>query len=196
MKKAFLALLLAGFTTSALAAVSGSSHDLSVARVPGTTTNQTCVFCHAPHNTNTGFTGAPLWNRATPGSTYTAYTSTTINQTPSAPGVNSRTCLSCHDGSADVSTVYNGGTALDYLAGSQPVTGIYNVGTDLRNDHPVGITYPGAVANEFNALPATLPLYTSLIECGTCHDPHVTTNGRFLRLSNSASALCTACHIK
>ena len=34
------------------------------------------------------------------------------------------------------------------------------------------------------------------VECGSCHDPHSTTNGTFLRTSNAASALCTACHNK
>jgi Doubled CXXCH motif (Paired_CXXCH_1) len=47
-----------------------------------------------------------------------------------------------------------------------------------------------------------------LVECGSCHDPHVSTNqpgptgtGRvagetFLRISNASSAVCTACHVK
>lgn len=34
------------------------------------------------------------------------------------------------------------------------------------------------------------------VECGSCHDPHRTTNGTFLRISNAASALCTTCHDK
>lgn len=47
-----------------------------------------------------------------------------------------------------------------------------------------------------------------LVECGSCHDPHVSTGqagptgtGRvagetFLRISNASSAVCTACHVK
>lgn len=47
-----------------------------------------------------------------------------------------------------------------------------------------------------------------LVECGSCHDPHVSSNqagptgtGRvagetFLRISNASSAVCTACHVK
>lgn len=47
-----------------------------------------------------------------------------------------------------------------------------------------------------------------LVECGSCHDPHVSNNqpgptgtGRvagetFLRVSNASSAVCTACHVK
>jgi hypothetical protein len=61
-----------------------------------------------------------------------------------------------------------------------------------------------------------LPLYVRagsealgpLVECGSCHDPHVSsgqagpsTTGRvagetFLRVSNASSAVCTACHVK
>jgi len=34
------------------------------------------------------------------------------------------------------------------------------------------------------------------VECATCHDPHSTTNGMFLRSSNVGSGLCLACHDK
>jgi hypothetical protein len=62
-----------------------------------------------------------------------------------------------------------------------------------------------------------LPLYVRpgelvatgpLVECGSCHDPHVSTGQAgptgtgqvsgetFLRISNASSAVCTACHVK
>lgn len=58
-----------------------------------------------------------------------------------------------------------------------------------------------------------LPLYTRtsgglgpLVECASCHDPHVSSgqsgpNGlqsgeTFLRISNASSAVCTSCHVK
>jgi predicted CXXCH cytochrome family protein len=34
------------------------------------------------------------------------------------------------------------------------------------------------------------------VECASCHDPHVATNGTFLRISNAGSAVCLACHVK
>ena len=34
------------------------------------------------------------------------------------------------------------------------------------------------------------------VECGSCHDPHNTVTATFLRMSNSGSALCLACHDK
>lgn len=47
-----------------------------------------------------------------------------------------------------------------------------------------------------------LPLYKDagnnpLVECASCHDPHGgVANTPFLRVSNAASAVCTACHVK
>jgi predicted CXXCH cytochrome family protein len=34
------------------------------------------------------------------------------------------------------------------------------------------------------------------VECASCHDPHTSDNPTFLRISNSGSAVCLACHIK
>ena len=34
------------------------------------------------------------------------------------------------------------------------------------------------------------------VECASCHDPHNTLNGTFLRVSNARSAICLACHAK
>ena len=45
-----------------------------------------------------------------------------------------------------------------------------------------------------------IQLYTRsggyFVECGSCHDPHNTGNGTFLRKSNAASAVCLTCHNK
>jgi predicted CXXCH cytochrome family protein len=34
------------------------------------------------------------------------------------------------------------------------------------------------------------------VECASCHDPHNNTNATFLRISNTGSAVCLACHNK
>jgi predicted CXXCH cytochrome family protein len=34
------------------------------------------------------------------------------------------------------------------------------------------------------------------VECASCHDPHVSTTATFLRIDNTGSAVCLACHIK
>lgn len=34
------------------------------------------------------------------------------------------------------------------------------------------------------------------VECASCHDPHTSENPTFLRIANTGSAVCLACHIK
>ncbi|HEY0635562.1 MAG TPA: cytochrome c3 family protein, partial [Gammaproteobacteria bacterium] len=34
------------------------------------------------------------------------------------------------------------------------------------------------------------------VECASCHDPHSEVNPTFLRIANTNSAVCTACHVK
>jgi len=34
------------------------------------------------------------------------------------------------------------------------------------------------------------------VECASCHDPHVSDTLTFLRMDNTGSALCLACHVK
>ena len=77
-------------------------------------------------------------------------------------------------------------------------------GDDLRDDHPVGIAYTNAAPNiagldaVANIPGKGLRLYTyaggrtNSLECGSCHDPHITTWGSFLRISEPT--LCQACH--
>lgn len=82
-------------------------------------------------------------------------------------------------------------------------------------DHPISINYDSVVSNpaaagKFQPKAATgLPFFgsdKSMLECSTCHDPHVnyvdTANGGdtrykpFLSAPNASSALCFRCHIK
>jgi predicted CXXCH cytochrome family protein len=46
-----------------------------------------------------------------------------------------------------------------------------------------------------NGTAAAAGTYPS-VECASCHDPHNVTNATFLRVSNAASAVCLACHVK
>ena len=34
------------------------------------------------------------------------------------------------------------------------------------------------------------------VECASCHDPHTDANPTFLRVSNTGSGVCLACHVK
>jgi hypothetical protein len=78
--------------------VINSPHNLSVSGTGPVTSSQSqvCVFCHAPHNVSVDM--KPLWNRALPTQSYTAYSSTTMSGSPQQPSTISKQCLSCHDG--------------------------------------------------------------------------------------------------
>lgn len=67
---------------------------------------EVCVYCHTPHAGNTT-TAAPLWNRTMKSPFYANYNSVTLDGTIHMPGVNSLTCLSCHDGVTAIDSVIN-----------------------------------------------------------------------------------------
>jgi predicted CXXCH cytochrome family protein len=182
------------FATQAAAGILGTKHDFSAA---GYGSTQLCVFCHAPHNAQTIPT-APLWNHQSTNATYTLYSGPgTMNATMGQPGAVSKLCLSCHDGTVAIGNFGTITTDTHY------VTGKSLIGTNLSNDHPIGFTYdaalvtadPGLVAPT-TVVAAGLPLFSSKMECSTCHGVHDNTNAPFLRKTNAASALCLTCHIK
>jgi len=214
--------LLVGFAASAQAAsIVGTKHDLSStggSTLRSSTQNQTCVFCHAPHNATTN---KLLWNRtAISGATIKIYTSyntgamrTALTQSALSDDSTSLLCLSCHSLTTADAVINNtsntkGGTPAGYSGTTFPtVTG----GMDnLTNDHPVGINYDAAqtVATATGLVASTggkvgtLRLFkssvssTSTMECASCHNVHDNTNGKFLAVSNSGSALCVICHVK
>ncbi len=218
-----ISLLCAGTAT---ADVVGSKHDLSSAG-PGakTTTAEVCVFCHTPHQTTAAGGQAPLWNHTLSSTaTYGVYdsaTSPTMNAAPTELGgavagsaMVSNLCLSCHDGTVGVHSLYNppNGPALTLTAGGNVsaaglMTGTPNMGTDLTDDHPVNFAYNAALATADGELAtptsanfvdagSTVPLFSTTVQCASCHDPHKTTFTPFLVKSNSSSALCTTCHVK
>ena len=207
---------------------------------------EVCVYCHTPHGASSAL-GAPLWNRTRKSTSYQTYdllNTVTITQTITTPGVNSLTCLSCHDGTTAVDSIINmpgsgnydpaqetqnddgaintflngwtnpsGTEAVNHLKLQAGATGclgchapgtlassaqdftIFAIGTDLRNDHPVGITFP-TTNPDFNLTTGTsargdiffdldgdsrmdkneVRLYDTgegpEVECASCHDPH------------------------
>ncbi len=193
-----------------------------------TTETQVCVFCHTPHGATQADQGgasvrAPLWNRTIPaGSTYTPYTSASLDANViqgqlDQPGGSSKLCLSCHDGTLALGNVnVLNGQAAQTIAmsgtgaggtmppGAGTSTGFTrNLGVDLRNDHPISVTFTSQLASrdgELRALdvnqrfpagtgavigvrePGVRPRFplegTGLgnagqVQCGTCHDPHL-----------------------
>ena len=191
-------------------------------------TTEVCVFCHTPHGATqadaagTALRG-PLWNRRVPdGATYTPYTSSSLDAQSildglnATPGGSSKLCLSCHDGTlaignvnvlngtANVSIPMQGtGPGGTMPAGEGTTSGFTRfLGTDLRNDHPISLTYNSALATRDGELrpvdaqqrwpagsgsvvgvraPGIKPLLPleptgangqGQVQCATCHDPH------------------------
>lgn len=178
---------------------------------------EVCVYCHTPHG---GQTNAPLWNRQFTTSAFTMYNDATggssdLDMTFAAqPTGVSLACLSCHDGTIGIDVIVNrpnasaaasiGATLTDIYGGVDPDS-LKILGTDLRNDHPISMVYDPTNDPQFNTVAsiegAGLKLFSdptlgaNVVQCATCHNPH-TQNDTFLRVANSASALCLTCHIK
>jgi predicted CXXCH cytochrome family protein len=211
------------FATSAYAVIAGSKHDLTagnLANVPvlsASNIDETCVFCHTPHNASSSGT-APLWNRTND----TAPTGTYGNPTgsmvfaPMAADValtDAVLCLSCHDGSiGNTLTNAPNGPAGDITPALTEnwAASSADMGADMSNDHPIGMSYGDAQGtdSELQAAPA-LPFFaqtltganagakTDVMWCSSCHDVHGQPGvGLFLQVDNTASALCLTCHIK
>ena len=209
---AAIALLSAG---AALAGISLTKHNLSstgtgtIKASVGQQNNEICVYCHTPHFANTGFTGAPLWNKATPSAVYTMYGTTIAGTTPDAtPAGITKACLSCHDGVSAINSIVNaagsggvvsGGTNVAFgatLAGTAYLmpAGASNVGTSLADDHPVSITYTAgkaslvATTTVFGTATIAALLRSGKVECSSCHDPH-TASGDTTGQGTTASIL-------
>ena len=213
-------LLLVGTVGANAQTIVDSPHDLSTNNVNGTPSNsgtdELCVFCHTPHFTADPATSpVALWNRTDPVSTtFAMYDSPTIDMTiASNPQGVSLACLSCHDGATAFDSLLNPPQV--FTPGPEIMTNpLTRIGFDgMANDHPISVTYdPSQDVGNFNAAIAgkiggALPLFRApgapagsdgdQIECASCHNPHDwTTNGKFLRVTNAASNLCTLCHIK
>jgi len=222
MKKALiicLAVLLGAVVANAQTVV-GTAHDLS-ATGPGAKTNvqRVCVFCHTPHQATAAAGQYPLWNHTlSTTASYGVYSSPTLNASPTNIGgatagsaAVSNLCMSCHDGTVSVASMYNPPnevasvtvTAGGNVSSAGLITGTPDLGTDLSDDHPVNFTYDTALATADGGLndPATTPAVAALliggeVQCSSCHDPHDDTNAPFLVMDNTHSALCTTCHIK
>jgi cytochrome c553 len=134
-----------------------------------------------------------------------------LDQWPGAAGShdNMTECSGCHN---PTNTTF-GNRATDFR--------VFIIGTDLRNDHPVGVTYPttrtdftpGLLTqgtakyidkNTNNKMDKNdLRIYNGKVECASCHDPHgvpsvgpgSTFNPTFLRVSNTNSGVCLTCHV-
>ena len=189
--------------TDSQAAISGSKHDFSGETWSG---GQICLPCHAPHNNKNG-ANEVLWNHKASTASYQFYSGFKMDATaPSAMSSSSKDCMSCHDGTVALDSF---GTQTN---GTHFATGTSNMGTDLRNDHPISISYNTTLANDDGSLhdPATTAsglagggmiaddmVFAGKIECSSCHDVHNQYGvAGMLKKSNAGSALCLTCHDK
>lgn len=192
------------FTGITFGQISGTEHDFSG---QGWGTTEICEPCHTPHNSDLTVSDAPLWNHEVTTSTFTPYSSTTLNATVGQPNSNSKLCLSCHDGTVALDS-FGGNTGTHFISGAALI------GTDLSNDHPVSFVYNAALATVDGGLYDPSTQTTSLggtieedllfgtsgsatLECASCHDVHNGYgNAHLLLISNDASAFCLTCHDK
>ncbi len=208
-----VALILLG-TSSAMATITGSLHDLSatgggtIKANAGQSNDELCVYCHTPHAANTGFVGAPLWNKAADysanpfkmyGATATNTAGTTLSgvSTDVQPNNPSKACLSCHDGVNAVNSMVNAPGSGGYTAAGASVAfgaatagtdvlmpaGVTQIGTDLTNDHPISITYTAGKAS-------LKAVGTALI--GTWTTP--SGNQNISDLLRDSKVECSSCH--
>ena len=193
-----------------------TKHDLSVssagANIKAVSEDQVCVFCHTPHSSDTI---GQLWNKSLTGVTnYTLYSSERLAgyPTPLQPKSRSKLCMSCHDGTIAIGSVYNlpgpGAEGTITMAGgvtTMPTGTSGYIGTDLSDDHPVGFSYdtnsdPELVSRNWpwktQGLKVLLDPDASngTVECNTCHNPHDSFYTPFL--NEPISTLCTTCHAK
>lgn len=182
--------------------ITGTDHDFSGS---SWAEGQICLPCHAPHNALAPETGA-LWNHSVTTASYQVYGGDgSFLPTTEALDHRSILCMSCHDGTVAVDA-FGGEAGTFFMFGS------HNLGTDLRNDHPVGLSGEYPSHSGFKN-PSTwegvagfgMRLYemdidgtpTPVVSCATCHDVHNSNNNDdFLWIDNSGSALCLTCHNK
>jgi len=183
--------------------VVNSVHNLSISGtgdIKASNETEVCIFCHTPHNSSPQ---KPLWNRQSPGLSYTLYHSSTIQSAPGQPDGASILCLSCHDGTIALGNVLSRGEQIEMSGGiSVMPDGNSNLTTDLSDDHPVSFIYNVSLSSADGELvdPAGLTgpvrLQSEKMQCTSCHDPHDNSLTQFLVASQQFSELCLYCHQK
>ncbi len=183
--------------------IAGSAHDFSTET--WNSSGEICIVCHTPHNGDLTVSDAPLWNHELTTTTFTLYSSPTLDATDlGQPAASSKLCLSCHDGTVALEN-FGGVTS-----GTNFIDPGHSLGTDLSNDHPISFTYDATLASTDGGLydPTTASsglggtiqndmLLANQVQCASCHDVH--NSGGFADLlvkDNSGSALCLTCHSK
>lgn len=182
---------------------------------------QICYYCHVPHqmlnNTDTAVTEAPngqttLWNHyLSSTASYGVYSSASFDAlgtdiadlggAVAGSAKVSNLCLSCHDGTVGVNTLYKGqyssGTRITPNFGSGNNVAVYmpedaQIGSDtlgLRDEHPINFTYDAALA----AKSVSLVVPTTDASLGGTRTGFQPTTGHFLPLFDGQMQ-CATCH--
>jgi hypothetical protein len=151
------------------AQILSSPHDLTTQAnltQTGTGSAQVCAYCHIPHAVQgSGPANTPaglplLWNHTLPASTtYTPYASAMLktgalsNNFGTANAFYSLACLSCHDGSVAIGSVYrmpdndtlNGTVTMADVSSGDGAMHLVGLAGDLSQTHPVNFTYDAAL---------------------------------------------------
>jgi predicted CXXCH cytochrome family protein len=218
MRNVLKALLVVAVAAPAIAnaAIANTRHDLastSTAVVKSTTTDQTCIFCHAPHRANQQ---QLIWNHAPAltaggwalvgGVNQATVAGTTL---PVALGPKSQVCLSCHDGSVSLGNLASGAQTVPAVAGETNATGnLINatylvgpaMGTATSGNHPVSIPYASMTYNGITSTAAVAGYQT--VKSAGCASPsglctNDAANGTTVQLFGTATAAgieCGSCH--
>jgi predicted CXXCH cytochrome family protein len=214
--------------------VKGTDHNLSTSgtgSVHSTTLNQICYFCHTPHQemnttdpavTTPPNAQIPLWNHYLSNvSSYGVYSSPSFD----ALGTNiadlgatniagtaraSNLCLSCHDGTVGVNTLYkgvysatgntspamscNGTTVAANTPCYMPSGAVFpqNPALGLREDHPINFTYDATLAAK--TVDLVTPTYNTTGIGGTRYGVTGSAAGLFLPLFVNNTMQCATCH--
>lgn len=192
--------------------------------VKSQTVDKLCEHCHAPHNARVAVPLWNRANPSGTFLLYTSSATLATggaakNASIGATSISAQ-CLSCHAArpgvQGDVTTVVRDNTlnaAIKASTFDAPATGLKNagLGTDLTNDHPIGFSYATAITDRASVAGATplqaqafaegkgMKFFTTggnanQMECSSCHMVHNPSNGYFLRIANTGSAVCRACH--
>jgi len=156
-----------------------------------------CASCHTPHNAKADL--VPLWNGAVTKSTFTLYSSQTIDAAMGQPDGASKLCFACHDGA---------------------ITSSHGIGTNLTINHPVSFVYDSSLATQDGFLkdPLTATVVTGgtidedlldtnhKLQCTSCHEIHNTPFKKYPYYTKGVvyddepggdtKTLCRQCHLK
>jgi cytochrome c553 len=131
---------------------------------------RTCNVCHTTHTGDMTISGVPLWDHEMTSASFQVYTGVSMLNTPTQPSGATQLCLSCHDGTLGLDSF--GGNRNNSTNQLTAASSAY-VGTDLRDDHPVSVTYGGVPAGLHGSPTATeTQLFAGNVECASCHEPH------------------------